>query len=166
MHGRLAVRMFPGRGGAPVTVTLPAGIQQITALRVAPDGVRVALIVSTRSGPHVLLAAVVRSEDQVTLSSAGQLGVDLADPTALTWYDANHLLVVDQADIGPQLFEVPVNGDRSTFQSIEPGMTSITAAGPTNSLFASLQTGQLARSAGLGELWSTPLAGRDATYPG
>jgi hypothetical protein len=165
-HGRLAVRMLRGSGGAPVTVTLPGGIQRVTALRVAPDGVRVALIVSTTSGPHVLLAAVVRSGDQITLSSAGQLAVDLANPTALSWYDANHLLVVDQADIGPQLFEVPVNGDRSTFQSIEPGMISITAAGPQNSLFATLQTGQLARSAGLGELWSTPLPGRDATYPG
>ena len=165
-HGRLAVRMFPGKGGAPVTVTLPPGIQQVTALRVAPDGVRVALIVSTKVGPHVLLAAIVHSENQVTLASAGQLAVDLADPTALSWYDTNHLLVVDQADIGQQLFEVPVNGDRSTFQTIEPGMISITAAGPQNSLFATLQTGQLARSAGLGELWSTPLPGRDATYPG
>ncbi len=166
-HHRLAVRMFRARGGAPVTVTVPPGIQQITALRVAPDGVRVALIASTKSGPHVLLAAVVHSGNQITLSSAGQLGVDLTDPTALSWYDANHLLVVDQSDIGPQLFEVPVNGNRSTFQSIEPGMTSIAAAGPHNDLFASLQTGQLAWSAGLGELWSPQLRpGRDATYPG
>ena len=74
----------------------------------------------------------------MTLASAGQLGADLAQPTSLSWYDADHLLVVDQADIGPQLFEVPVNGDRSTFQSIEPGMISITAAGPHNDLFASL----------------------------
>ena len=165
-HGRPVVRMFRGSGGGPVTVTLPPGIQQITALRVAPDGVRVALIVSTKAGPQVLLAAVVRSADQLTLSSAGQLGADLTSPSALSWYDADHLLVVDQADIGPQLFEVPVNGDRSTFQSVEPGMISITAGGPHTPLFASLQTGQLGRSAGLGELWSTPLNGRDATYPG
>ena len=130
----------------------------------APDGVRVALIVSTRAGQRVLLAAVVHSGNQVSLASAGTLGADLTQPTALSWYDADHLLVVDQADSGPQLFEVPVNGDRSTFQSIEPGMVSITTAGPHNNLFASLQTGQLARSFGLGELWSTPLAGRDATY--
>jgi hypothetical protein len=165
-RGRAVVRMFRGSGGRPVTVTLPPGIQQITALRVAPDGVRVALIVSTKAGPQVLLAAVVRSADQLTLSSAGQLGADLTSPSALSWYDADHLLVVDQADIGPQLFEVPVNGDRSTFQSVEPGMISITAGGPHTPLFASLQTGQLARSVGLGELWSTPLNGRDATYPG
>lgn len=166
VHGRPAVRMFPGQGGAPQIVTLPPGIQQITGFRVAPDGVRVALIVSNAAGPHVLLAAVVHSGNQVTLASAGELGVDLVQPTALSWYDADHLLVVDQADSGPQLFEVPVNGNRSTFQSIEPGMTSITAAGPHNDLFASLQTGQLYRSFGLGELWSRPLQGRDAIYPG
>jgi len=166
IHGRPAVRMLPGKGGAPLIVTLPPGIQQITAFRVAPDGVRVALIVSTRAGQHVLLAAVVHSGNQVSLAGAGTLGADLTQPTALSWYDADHLLVVDQADSGPQLFEVPVNGDRSTFQSIEPGMVSITTAGPHNNLFASLQTGQLARSSGLGELWSTPLLGRDATYPG
>jgi hypothetical protein len=167
IHGRPAVRMLPGSGGAPVIVTLPPGIQQISAFQVAPDGVRVALIVSTRSGPRVLLAAVVHSGDQVTLASAGQLGADLAQPVSLSWYDANHLLVVDQADTGQQLFEVPVNGDRSTFQSIEPGMISIAAAGPHNDLFASLSTGQLVWSVGLGELWSSkPLPGQDATYPG
>ncbi len=144
IHGRLAVRVLPGSSGPPDVVTLPPGIQQITAFRVAPDGVRVALIVSTRAGPRVLLAAVVHSGDQVTLASAGQLGADLAQPTSLSWYDADHLLVLDQADVGPQLFEVPVNGDRSTFQSIEPGMISITAAGPQNDLFASLSD----RSAG------------------
>jgi hypothetical protein len=166
IHGRPAVRMLPGKGGRPAIVTLPPGIKQITAFRVAPDGVRVALIVSGAAGQHVLLAAVVHSGNQVTLASAGEIGVEMAQPTALSWYDADHLLVVDQADTGPQLFEVPVNGDRSTLQSIEPEMTSIAAAGPHNSLFASLQTGQLARSAGLGELWSTSLKGQDATYPG
>jgi Lipoprotein LpqB beta-propeller domain/Sporulation and spore germination len=166
IHGRPAVRMLPGKGGTPLIVTLPPGIQQISAFRVAPDGVRVALIVSTPAGQHVLLAAVVHSGNQVSLASAGTLGADLTQPTALSWYDADHLLVVDQADSGPQLFEVPVNGDRSTFQSIEPGMVSITTAGPHNNLFASLQTGQVARSFGLGELWSTQLAGREATYPG
>jgi hypothetical protein len=166
IQGRPAVRVLPGSGGAPDIVTLPAGIRQITAFRVAPDGVRVAMIVSTQAGPHVLLAAVVHSGNQVALASAGELGADLTQPTSLSWYDADHLVVVDQADVGQQLFEVPVNGDRSTFQSIQPGMISITAAGPHNDLFATLSTGQLARSVGLGELWSTPLAGQDATYPG
>jgi Lipoprotein LpqB beta-propeller domain/Sporulation and spore germination len=166
VHGRPAVRVLPGNGGAPDIVALPPGIRQITAFQMAPDGVRVALIVSTAAGPRVLLAAVVHSGNQVALASAGQLGADLTRPTSLSWYDADDLVVVDQADVGQQLFEVPVNGGRSTFQSIQAGMISITAAGPHNDLFASLSTGELARSVGLGGLWGAPLAGRDATYPG
>ena len=157
--------------GTPVSVGLPRHIRSVSALRVAPDGVRVAMLarVSTPSGPQpeVLLAAIVKtSDDQVILSSAGQVGADLTRPSALTWYDADHLLVVNQTSSGPQLEEVPVDGDRSSSQSIEPGMVSITAAGPHNGLFAGLQTGQLARSVGLGELWSQFAEGHAATYPG
>jgi hypothetical protein len=102
----------------------------------------------------------------VTLSSAGQIGADLAAPSALTWYDADHLLVVNEAASGQQLEVVPVDGDRSSYQSIEPGMASIAAAGPGNSLFAGLQGGHLARSVGLGELWTQFANGRAVTYPG
>ena len=156
--------------GTPARVRLRSNIRSVTALRVAPDGVRVAMIasVSTVNGlvKAVLLGAILRSNDQVTLSSAGQLGADLTRPSALTWYDADHLLVVNQASDGPQLEEVPVDGDRSSYQGIEPEMTSIAAAGPHNDLFVGLQTGHLARSVGLDELWSQFAEGHAATYPG
>ena len=100
------------------------------------------------------------------LSSAGQIGADLKAPSALTWYDADHLLVVNEAASGPQLEVVPVDGDRSSYQNIEPGMASIAAAGPHNSLFAGLQGGHLARSLGLGELWTQFAGGQAVTYPG
>lgn len=164
--GQPRIWMLPGGGGGPVPVGLPAGTGLITALQVAPDGVRIAMITRSGSDTHVLLAAIVRTGDQVMLSSAGQLGADLSAPSALSWYDADHLLVVNQSAAGPQLEEVPVDGDRSSNQGIEPDMMSIAAAGPHNSLFAGLQTGYLAKSVGLGELWSTFLVGRDATYPG
>jgi hypothetical protein len=156
--------------GTPVSVRLPSNIRSVTALRVAPDGVRVAMIasVSTVNGlvKEVLLAASLRTNDQVSLSRAGQLGADLTRPSALSWYDADHLLVVNQASYGPQLEEVPVDGDRSSYQGIEPEMTSIAAAGPRNGLFVGLQTGHLARSVGLDELWSQFAEGHAATYPG
>jgi hypothetical protein len=159
----------PSRG-TPVRVGLPANIRSVTALRVAPDGVRVAMIASVRTinGPEtvVLLAAIVKTNDQVMLSRAGPVGADLTRPSALSWYDADHLLVVNQAPLGPQLEEVPVDGDRSSYQGIEPDMTSIAAAGPGNGLFVGLQTGHLAKSVGLGELWSQFAEGRAATYPG
>ena len=163
-----------GPSGDKRIVGLPPNIRAVTALRVAPDGVRVAMIasVSTRASggrglqKEVLLGAIFQSNGQVMLSSAGQIGADLSHPSALSWYDADHLLVVNQVPPGPQLAEVPVDGDRSSSQGIEPDMTSIAAAGPGNSLFASLQTGHMARSLGLGELWNPFAPGRAVTYPG
>lgn len=164
---RVKVWVLPGSGGAPQHVGLPAHTGPITALRVAPDGVRLAMITKLASGPQVWLTAIVKTDSQVTLSSAGQIGADLVAPGALSWYDADHLVVVNQSTAGPQLEEVPVDGDRSSYQGIEPDMASIAAAGPGNPLFATLQTGNLASSVGLGELWNQLLLpGRAATYPG
>lgn len=168
--GKPKVWILGASKGTPVSVRLPPHIRSVTALRVAPDGVRIAMIasVSTVNGlqKEVLLAAIVKTNDQVMLSSTGQLGVDLTRPSAMTWYDADHLLVVNQASYGTQVEEVPVDGDRSSYQGIEPEMASIAAAGPRNGLFVGLQTGHLARSVGLGELWSQFAEGSAATYPG
>jgi hypothetical protein len=170
--GKPRVWMLAASGGKPVRVSLPAHVRSVTALRVAPDGVRVAMIASVSTGngtgpqTEVLLGAIVQANNQVTLSSSGQIGADLTTPSALTWYDADHLLVVNEAASGPQLEVVPVDGDRSSYQNIEPGMASIAAAGPNNSLFAGLQGGHLARSLGLGELWTQFADGQAVTYPG
>jgi Lipoprotein LpqB beta-propeller domain/Sporulation and spore germination len=165
---RAKVWILPDGGGAPQRVGLPAHTGPITALRVAPDGVRLAMITKPppSSGPEMWLTAIVNTNGQYTLSSPAKIGADLVAPSALSWYDADHLVVVNQSTAGPQLEQVPVDGDRSTYQGIEPDMVSIAAAGPDNSLFATLQTRNLARSVGLGELWSPPMPGRAATYPG
>jgi Lipoprotein LpqB beta-propeller domain/Sporulation and spore germination len=163
---RPKVWVLPGAGGAPKHVGLPPHTGPITALRVAPDGVRLALITRRASGPQVWLTAIVKTNDQYALSAPAQIGADLLAPSALSWYDADHLVVVNQSTADPQLEEVPVDGDRSSYQGIQPDMTSIAAAGPKNSLVATLQTGHLTRSIGLGELWTQVLAGRAATYPG
>jgi hypothetical protein len=164
--GRVKIWVLPAGGGAPMRVGLPAHTGPITALRVAPDGVRLALITRVASGPQVWLTAIVKTNDQFTLSTAAQIGADLVAPSALSWYDADHLVVVNQATADPQLEEVPVDGDRSSYQGIQPDMASIAAAGPKHPLFATLQTGHLTRSVGLGELWTQVLAGHAATYPG
>jgi hypothetical protein len=168
--GKPRVWVLGAANGTPLSVGLPGHIRSVTALRVAPDGVRVAMLttVSTSNGPQkeVQLAAIERTNEQVMLSSAGPVGADLTRPSALSWYDADHLLVVNQAPLGPQLEEVPVDGDRSSYQGIEPDMASIAAAGPHNGLFVGLQTGHLAKSVGLGELWSQFADGSAVTYPG
>jgi hypothetical protein len=155
-------------GTAAVTqVSLPLGTGTVTALRVAPDGVRIAMIVNSAAGPRLLLGAIVRGDGQLSILQTVAVGADVSDPSALTWYDADHLLVVAQSSAGPGLDEVPVDGDHSTAMGVQPGMVSITAAGPLNALYASLQTnpGHLARSIGVGELWNLFVPGSSATYP-
>ncbi len=170
--GQSRIWVLSPAGGPRATVRLPSRVRQVTALRVAPDGVRVAMIASTASGPQVLLAAIVRNttsvraDTQVAFSTTTQVGADLATPTALSWYDADHLLVVDASAAGPALEEVPVDGDRSSYQGIEQEMATITAAGARNDVFAGLQSGYLARTVGLNELWSQYVPGRSPVFPG
>ena len=171
-HGRPRLWVLSAVGGVPVSVALPAVAKQVADLRVAADGVRVAMIVNTASGRQVLLAAIVRAaasvrtEAQVTLSAATQIGADLSVPIALSWYDADHLLVVNASASGPEVEEVPVDGDRSSYYGIEPGMAAIAAAGPRNLVVAGLQTGYLAKTVGLSELWSQFVPGHDPVFPG
>jgi hypothetical protein len=152
---------------AVIQVNLPLGTGTVTALRVAPDGVRIAMIVNSAAGPRLLLGAIVRGDGQLSILQTVAVGADVSDPSALTWYDADHLLVVAQSSAGPGLDEVPVDGDHSTAMGVQPGMVSVTAAGPLNALYASLQTnpGHLARSIGVGELWNLFVPGSSATYP-
>jgi Lipoprotein LpqB beta-propeller domain/Sporulation and spore germination len=152
----------PGSNSA-VPVSLPVGTGPVTALRVAPDGVRIAMITSHGS---LLLGAIIRDGNQVSILQSVAVGTDVTDPSALTWYDADHLLVVAQSSVGPRLEEVPVDGDRSTAMGVEPNMVSITAAGPLNPLYAGQQTDHLLRSIGVGELWSSFVPGTSAVYPG
>jgi hypothetical protein len=87
-------------------------------------------------------------------------------PTALTWYNEDHLLAITQSANGTQLWEVPVNGDLPVRKSVQPGMASITAAGPQNALYAGVSGGRLDSSVALGEPFRDIIPGSAATYPG
>jgi hypothetical protein len=93
------------------------------------------------------------------------LAPGLPGPTALTWYDEDHLLAITQRG-GTRLWEVPVNGDGAAVTPGPPGMASITAAGPQNLLYVGMSSGRLESSLELGEPWRDVAAGADATYPG
>ena len=75
------------------------------------------------------------------LGSPVVIGADVTDPTQLTWYDPNDLIVLSQGSSGAALQEVPVNGDSSVSLIPVPGMLSITSAGPANPLVAGLTPG-------------------------
>jgi hypothetical protein len=167
VKGQPGVWVIPAASkGKPVPVSLPVGVDTVTGLKVAPDGVRIALIVGSGATAHLMVGAIARSGGGVFITQAVPLAPGLSGPTALTWYDEDHLLAITQSADGTRLWEVPVNGDLPIPKSPQPGMASITAAGPQNSLYAGVSGGRLLNSVGLGEPWRDITAGSAATYPG
>jgi len=163
--------------GPTIPVTTAAATADVTALSIAPDGVRVALIAQTGSGPEIQLAAVAHgvqpSQGQrgspsltASISNPVQLGPDLVQPDALTWYDADDLIVLAGTSV-KTLSEVPVDGQNSSPpQDAPPGATSITADGSMNALVAGL-TGGLSVSTGLEGPWQfLGVRGQNPAYPG
>jgi hypothetical protein len=145
---------------------------KILGLSIAPDGVRVAVIVHTDAGSEVELAAIDNGKPELAAIDNGkpgpgqsanpfqhtsigqsvQLGPNLTNPIALTWYDADDLLVLDGAGDQTSLWEVPVDGQPATpLPGVLPGAISITAAG--NALVIGMTQNRMEVSAGLAGPW-------------
>jgi hypothetical protein len=159
----------PGPGGAPVVVRtqLPSG-EKLTALKVAPDGVRCALLVSGPGGSRLLVAAITGSGPRAALGEPVPISADNLNFTTMTWYDADHVVALRNPGDHPVLDEVSVNGESITAFSATPGITSITADGGANPLVAGLSSGQLTTLATPPNgLWSGVVgSGRAPAYPG
>jgi lipoprotein LpqB-like beta-propeller protein/sporulation and spore germination protein len=174
-----SIFMLRTGGTSPEPVTLVGG-GYVSDLSVAPDGVRVALIMSGNGpGRQLEVAAISQSGPQApgprgvpsvhpVISDGVPLGASLTDPVALTWYGADDLIAVNHAGGGNALWEVPVDGQQAQGpQATPPGTLSITADGTANVLVAGLTGNQLAVSTGLEGPWQTlGEPGRDPAYPG
>jgi hypothetical protein len=161
--------VLPPGGEQPVTVSLPPlpgrdpPSYQVLALRVAPDGVRAAMLVRTHSGAHqVVLTAITRSGGQISLGPTVTVGTNLHDPiTAVSWYDADHLIVL----AGSQLYEVPANGGNAVpIGPVQPGTTSIASAG--RGKIATAGGGQILTSSGPDQVQLPAVKGSSPAYPG
>ena len=163
------VWMVP-QGGKAVPLSLN---YQVTALAVAPDGVRIALIVQDESGNQIQLASINPNGSQagqptthgteaatptMTLQPA-PLGPGITNATALTWYDADNLIVLSPSGSSDELQVVSVDG-RASSQSLAPPPTqqgatvdSIAAGNGSNVVVAGLSNGQLEVSAGFEGPW-------------
>ena len=114
MHRKQGVWVLPGGQAPAVPVPPPPGADQVTALRVAPDGNRVAMIVRAGKSVQLELAAIRHDSNGFQLTSTTQLGPSLPPLTSLTWFGEDHLLVVTGSGSSSQLWEVPVNGNNPT----------------------------------------------------
>ena len=104
----------------------------VLSLRLAPDAVRVAMLVQVdgpggKPGPtQVVMAAVTNMDGQFVLGSTVAVGPTLQEPSAISWLDADDLVVLARSE----LYSVPVNGGAQDPITVAPGgAVSVTAAG-------------------------------------
>lgn len=163
--------------GKMVPVNVPNPIAPpYTAIKVAPDGVRVAIIqngdiltygaISGRLGPDPEISMSTVQEDPPTESNPGS-----ASFTALAWYGPDDVITL--ATPGPAVTEYPVSGGTPISIPTDSTMQTI-AASYGQPLITSVQlpNEQLASDASLTGSWmaitngDTPISGTPPTYPG
>ncbi len=141
-------------------LTIPFG-----QLRVAPDGVRVAIVYGGGSG--VLTFGAISGQrgasPQIMLSQ-----VELTPPgdtafSGLSWYGPTNVITL--AGPGPVATEFPVSGGSSTPIPVDAGMQSITASAGSV-LVAGLPQGRIGSLASLSGSWLPLGRGSSPSYPG
>jgi hypothetical protein len=156
-------------GGLPLLPGDSTAAYHVLSVRVAPDAVRVAMLIqlgrtaSSHGAKRVVMAAVTvtRSQGQFVLGSTVAVGPTLTDPRALSWLDADDLVVLARSS----LYSVPVNGGGQV--SIDPaptGADSVTAAGPGHIALAG--AGQIWTTSGLDQGMLSAVPGISVAYQG
>ncbi len=170
------VWMLPPGGTTAPLVTM-AGVppeDEVTQFRVAPDGVRAAMIVrgvfGRRPGSQVQLAAITHSGPSASVGSPVIIGSAIADPEALSWYGPDYDIVLSGSSSGAQLYEVPLNGGQPTPIATNGGApVSVTATNPggsTAEIAVGLAGGKIMISANPGVFEPARAAGAAPAYPG
>jgi hypothetical protein len=170
------------RQARPIEATVTSGAgpgsgvvsDEFTALQIAPDGVRVAMILDSDelqfgaivwgpgTGPGLESVRIQLSFFNVSDFTSGFAGV--------TWYGADNVITLGGP--GSTLTEYPVNGGTPTSQMLNQSVQSITAS-PGQALIAGVAKGQMIEASNLTGAWATiatgsgtPVKGISPTYPG
>jgi hypothetical protein len=150
--------------------------QSFTTLRVAPDGVRVAIV---SNGNELTFGAISRElgeNPRITLSPVQETPLTqvqsvpaIANFTSLSWYGPDYVIAL--AEPGPSVTEYPVSGGTPQPGQADPDMQTITASAG-EPLIAGFQQGHMKADASLNASWmtindgDTPAVGSAPTYPG
>ncbi|HTA04215.1 MAG TPA: LpqB family beta-propeller domain-containing protein [Streptosporangiaceae bacterium] len=141
---------------------------RILALRMAPDGVRAALLVHTQAGNQLLLAAVRFDHGLVSFGQPVSIGAGGADPIAVSWLDPYHVAVL----AGGAIFSVPLTGSAGLQPGGSPQSLGTAPAGAQtlttdgSELVAGTGDGQIFASSLTSPGWSLITTGSDPIYPG
>jgi hypothetical protein len=165
------VWMLPPNGGSGsvVNVPVPPGAN-VTDFKVAPDGVRVAMIVHDGSGSSVAVGAITRSGQVATVQGLPvTIGAGISQPDAVSWYGTDDVVVLAGASASAQLYEVPLNGGPPTIIATPGVPVSVTATSPEGSaaqIAVGLPGGKIMVSTDLGAFQPTRAGGQAPAYPG
>jgi hypothetical protein len=132
-------------------------------LRVAPDGVRVAVVIGGTTLVYGAISGQDGTSPQITLSPVQEQSVNATTFTSLTWYGSDDVITLSTP--GWAVTEYPVSGGPTNSISSDSGMVSITAS-PRSPLIAALNNGDLVTNASLTGAWMDISEGSAPTYPG
>ena len=136
---------------------------RLLALRMAPDAVRAALLVSTPAGNRLLLAAVRFHGNLVSLGPAVAVATSLVDPIAISWSDPYHLAVLASGGI----FNVPLTngaGQQPPGSPAEQGAQTLTTNG--SELVVGTSQGEVFASSAAAPGWLPVGKGFNPIYTG
>jgi Lipoprotein LpqB beta-propeller domain/Sporulation and spore germination len=165
------VWMLPPGGGsaALVPVAVPPGAN-VTDFLVAPDGVRVVMIVHQASTTEVQVGAITRNGSTAAVNDQPvTIGAGIPQPDAVSWYGTDDVIVLAGRSASAQLYEVPLNGGQPTIIPTPGAPVSVTATSPEGSaaeIAVGLPGGKIMISTNLGAFQPTAAAGQAPAYPG
>jgi hypothetical protein len=148
-----------------VTVSDVSPDASLTTLKVAPDGVRVAIVV----GGNVLRIGAISGRQsaspQINLSQVQFSPQAASKFTGLTWYGQDYVITLADPGPAPVATEYPVSGGSPVSIPVEPGMQSITASFG-NQLVADLPKGHMVADPSTTGVWAPLGGGSLPIYPG
>lgn len=157
------LRRLP-KSGEAVTVT-PRGFlaSQVTRMRVAADGVRLAMVLDTREGAHVYLGVVTETGDGVVVGSVRRLGYGLIEPRDVAWAGPIRIVVLaSEPNAQPQPYSVRVDNYSIGAADVLADIVSVAAAAG-EPMLAGTSKNQLWR---LDSTWTRVGTGTAPSYPG
>lgn len=150
----------------PTKVRAPAlATKQVVSLRVARDGVRIAMVVQDRSGARQLVVGrIQRDAGGFLVDGLRRVESTLVDVIDVAWVDADRMAVVGQEPNGVlQPLIVEPDGEVNRAAGSLSGLLTIAAA-PGRPLLAGTGDGTLWADTDVG--WEKVGRGRDPAYPG
>ena len=151
----------------PVDVIDSDGVKHLTvsytALRVAPDGVRVAIVIASDELTFGAISGQSGPAPQIALSSVQLSPLNAAAFTGLTWYGPDNVITLASGPAAAT--EYSVSGGNPTSIPVEPGMETITGS-LGNPLIAGLADGSIVADNSLSGAWTVSGTGVAPTYRG